>query len=104
MDNIEALYQSVFKVANHFLKQASMFTIAELDEHNPSYEELAKITRLLAGNIQSLAQMGQWGEERIALNALQAARLMERIAQAITRQSDDDLQAALGELDLLTFI
>tara|TARA_R110002033_G_scaffold124195_2_gene166334 strand:+ start:10078 stop:10392 length:315 start_codon:yes stop_codon:yes gene_type:complete len=104
MDQIEQLYQIVFKVANRFLKQASMFSIAELDEHNPSYEELAKIARLLAGNIQSLAQMGQWSEERIALNALQAARLMERIAQAITKQSEEDLSDALRELEAMTFI
>ncbi|MFV0597648.1 hypothetical protein [Shewanella sp.] len=103
-DKIEQLYQTVFKVANHFLTQASMFTIAELDEHNPSYEELAKIARLLAGNIQSLAQMGQWEEERIALNALQAARLMERIAQAITKRSEEDLTVALDELNAMPFI
>ena len=104
MEEIQRLYQSVFRVANHFLEQASMFTIAELDEHNPSYEELAKIARFLASNIHSLAQMGEWDEERIALNAMQAVRLMERIAIAITWQNQEDLQEALGELDAMAFI
>ncbi|MFM5404086.1 hypothetical protein ACET89_16955 [Aeromonas veronii] len=98
------LYQTIFKVAQYFLTQAKFYTIEQLREFDPSFDEVAKHARLLASNLTTLGAMGAWDEERIALNAQQACLLMERIALAITKGTEDKLQEAVSELDRMTFI
>lgn len=105
MEEVEKLYQMVFRVAKKFLDQSKRFTISQLQTHNdPSYEELAEAASQLAAVIDSLAKAGGWGEERISLNARQAALLMEQMALAIVNKSEDDLERAAADLEKMDFI
>lgn len=105
MEQVEKLYRMVFRVAKTFLDQSKRFTISELQEHDdPTYDELAEAARQLAAVIASLAKTGGWGEERISLNAMQAALLMEQMAIAIAKHDENALERAAGELDRMDFI
>lgn len=105
MDEIQKLYYSVFKVAKHFLDQSKMFTIDQLHQHNdPTYDEVAELASHLATIIGYLASTGGWEEERIALNARQAALFMEQMALAITKKDDEALFAAAKDLENMDFI
>lgn len=105
MEEVQTLYLSVFKVAKHFLSQSKAFTISELCQHNdPTYDEVANIARILASLISHIASNGGWDEERIALNARQAALLMEQMALAISKQDDKALKEAASQLEQMSFI
>ncbi|MCH1930318.1 hypothetical protein L9G16_09000 [Shewanella sp. A25] len=105
MEETKTLYQLVFKTANYFLEQAKLFSIAELKEHNdPTYDELAKYAHKVAAIIGRLADLGEWEESRIALNARQAALYMESMAIAISLENADALEEATSKLDAMTFI
>ncbi|QYK04916.1 hypothetical protein [Shewanella zhangzhouensis] len=105
MDDTKALYQIVFQTANRFLRQAKLFSIEELNEHNePTYEELAVFARKIAAIIGQLANLGGCDETRIALNARQAALLMETMAEAIKDQNSEALDDAASKLEAMTFI
>lgn len=105
MDKIERFYQLVFKVAKHFLDQSKRFTIAELQTHNdPTYKELAEAARELAGVIEAVAHSGGWAQDRISLNARQAALLMEQMAIAIAKEDEGMLERAASDLDRMPFI
>lgn len=103
--NVEDLYQLVFKVAKHFLDQSKAFTIGDLCKHNdPTYDEIARNATVLASLISKMASLGGWDEERIALNAKQAALLMEQMASAISKQDDKALSSAAEQLGKMSFI
>jgi hypothetical protein len=104
-EDVEKLYQSVFKVAKHFLNQSKRFTIHELAMHNePTYDEVAKLANNLAAIIGVTASTGGWEEERIALNARQAALFMEQMALAISAKDDKALYEAADKLEKMDFI
>lgn len=105
MDDIQKLYHAVFRVAKHFLDQSKRFTIAELKQHDePTYEEVAQLARELAALIGALAATGGWDEERVALNARQAATHMEQMAIAIVLQDSEKLASAASSLEKMDFI
>lgn len=105
MDEVQKLYYSVFKVAKHFLDQSKMFTIDQLHQHNdPTYDEVASLANNLASIISHLASSGGWDEERIALNARQAALFMEQMALAISKKDQDCLFEAAKKLESMDFI
>ncbi|OXS02405.1 hypothetical protein [Shewanella algae] len=105
MDQVHVLYQSVFQIANRFLNQAHIFSIAELKAHNdPTYDELAKFAHKVAQILAKLAEIGEWDEERIALNARQAALHMEEMAIAINKEDKEKLDAAAAKLADMPFI
>lgn len=102
---VEKLYYSVFKVAKHFLDQSKRFTIDQLHLHNdPTYDEVANLANNLASIITSLASSGGWDEERIALNARQAALFMEQMALAISKKDAESLSDAAQKLEKMDFI
>ncbi len=104
-DEIQRLYQLVFKVANRFLEQFESFSIQELAEHNePTYEFVAKQANRIAAIISMIAADGDWSGERVALNARQAALHMEKMALAITQNNKEDLQQAAECLQKMDFI
>jgi len=104
-EEIQKLYHEVFKVAKHFLDQSVSFTIQELNGHNePTYQEVADLANMLAGVINSLASSGGWNEDRIALNARQAALHMEQMALCIVNEDDTGLDVARKQLDAMDFV
>ncbi|MGO3443276.1 MAG: hypothetical protein ACTINA_07165 [Pseudoalteromonas distincta] len=104
-DEIQNLYQLVFKVAKHFLEQFELFSIQELAEHDePTYEEVAKRAKRLAEIISVFAEHGDWNNERVVLNAKQAALHMERMALAISEKKNEDLAQAAQSLQKMDFI
>ncbi|MBY5979199.1 hypothetical protein [Ferrimonas balearica] len=105
MEEIEKLYQLLYKVATHFVEQSRMFSIAELQKHDePTYEQIAIAAKELASLLESLATIGTWDEERIALNARQAALHMFEMAVAITADDQARLAEATDKLDNMPFI
>ena len=103
--NALEMYQIVFNIARHFIEQSKLYSIEELLEHNdPTYEEIAKNTKALAKLMESVADLGGWNEERIALNAKQSAIYMSQMAIAIVQNNENDLKIARSHLESITFI
>lgn len=103
--DLDVLYQKLYSVANHFLEQTSMFTINDLNGHNPkTYVLVAQHCQMISANIEALTRMDVWDDERKALNARQAALVIERLALAIKMQHQEDLDRAVDELYAHTFI
>ncbi|WP_454442802.1 hypothetical protein [Vibrio bathopelagicus] len=105
MEEIQEIYQRVFKVAKYFLDQSNFYTIQELAEHNePTYDEVARIAKQLAGVLEQMAKNGGWDEERVALNASQAALHMIEMATSIAEQNQENLTSSSERLEKLTFV
>ncbi|EHS1094336.1 hypothetical protein NMV64_003369 [Vibrio cholerae] len=105
MDEVLKIYQDVFKVAQHFLKQSKFYNIEELAQHNePTYEQVAELAQLLAGILAQMAANGGWDEERVALNASQAAMHMHEMARAISKKDKEALGSARAKLSNMTFV
>lgn len=98
-DEVVELHYLVVQVANYFLKQVSRFSIEELQEHDdPTYEDVARDSRLIAKVLKEISAIGIYSEERLAENALQAALFMERMAIAISSEDQSALDAASNDL------
>ena len=98
-DEIVEIHYQVIRVANFFVSQSARFSIEELKEHNdPTYEEIATDAKIFAGILKEIASIGAYSEERLAHNALQAANLMDQMANAITREDQEALDRAANEL------
>lgn len=105
MEELQKLYRQVFRVAKSFLDQSKLFTVEELCEHNdPTYDQVAEYAKLMASTIGAIAEAGGWDEERISLNARQAALIMERMALCIVAQDQKGLTVAAEDLEKMTFI
>lgn len=99
------LYQEIFKTARFFLNQTDLHTIHELHEHNdPTYDDIAKSARGLSMLMETIAANFGWDQERIALNAKQAALVMSSMALAITEKDQEGLMKAKTELEQFSFI
>lgn len=104
-EQILELYNEVFKIARHFLKQAESHDIFTLNQHNdPTYEQIAQSAELLATFMEAIATDGGFNEVRISLNAKQAALFMKRLALAITEENQEKLDEAKSQLASLNFI
>lgn len=104
-EELHFLYQRVFKVAKHFLDQSKLFTVEELSQHNdPTYDQFADYARLMASTIDAIAEAGGWEEERISLNARQAALVMEQMALSIAKHDQEGLKTAGHELEKMSFV
>lgn len=99
------MYQMVFKIAQHFIRQSKNYSIEELLTHDdPTYENIAKETKTIAKLMESLAELGGWNEERSSLNVKQAAIYMSQMAIAIVEVNEKDLKEARLHLEKITFI
>lgn len=104
-NQLKDFYQRLFKVAKHFLDQSRMFTIEELQQHNdPTYDDLATFAALVASTMENIADAGGWTEERIALNAKQAALIMKEMAEAISNKNQENLRDAANRLEQMAFV
>lgn len=103
--NIEELYVIIFRVSRHFLAQSKKHSIFELKEHNePTYEEIARSAKDLAGVMDMLADIGDWDESRMALNAKQASIHMSEMAEAIEKGCEATLERARQQLENLALL
>ncbi len=104
-ENLQHFYQRLFKVAKRFIDQSKLFTVQDLSEHNdPTYDELAKYADMMAATIETIASVGGWSEDRIAINAQQAALIMKEMALAISAGDQDALDSSADRLEKMTFI
>lgn len=101
--DIRELYQRLFEVANGFLNLTSNFSIQKLQEHDPTVEEIAQAATLLAKVMNELAD-NDYSEERIALNAAQAALFMRQIAIAVRKNDQALLDEGAAKLEQFQFI
>ncbi|ODP98936.1 hypothetical protein [Salinivibrio sp. SS2] len=98
-------YQRLFQVAKKFLDQSKLFTVQQLSCHDdPTFEDLAKYADMMAKTMETIADVGGWNEERISLNAKQAALTMKEMAIAIAQHDQDALTDAADRLEKITFI
>ena len=96
MEDALDLYHRVVRVANQFLRNAKMFELAELQDHNPTYEELAKIMVVLSSLISDLADDD---DPMLGQKAKDYANIMTEMAQAIADKNEDRLSECVIELD-----
>jgi hypothetical protein len=101
--DIRDLYQRLFKVANLFLNMTMCLSIAELKCHDPSVEEIARLATLLSKIMNQLVD-NDYSDERISINAAQAAHLMRQIAIAVRKDDQELLNRSVGELEKLDFV
>lgn len=107
-EETKQLYSTIIQVANYFLEKTMFlglqFDIEQLQEHNPSFEELAKLARFLAKNIHSLAEGESLSVQAVAIDAHQASYFMERLALGITLGDQSIIEEARTQLDKMPFI
>ncbi|MGL4225437.1 MAG: hypothetical protein ACRCSE_09990 [Vibrio sp.] len=104
-EQLHHFYQRLFRVAKHFLDQSKLFAVQELSQHNdPTFEELAKYAGMMATTMETIASVGGWSEERIAINARQAALVMREMALAISAHDQEALTQASDRLEQMSFI
>jgi len=97
----QVLYFKILEVANRFLRNAKQFEVHILQGHNPSYEELAKIMKTIAGVVHELTDDV---DPMFAYQALEYAMIMEKMALAITQGKQEQLDELTEQLDKKPFI
>ncbi len=98
MDTL-TIYQRVLQTVEYFLKNAAHLTINELKDFDPSIEELAKNLRTLATILGSLASSG-YDDEDMAINALQCCLELEKLAQIVQDEQEDELEELFLRLEM----
>ena len=99
--NVQDLYYKILQVANNFLRNAKMFEISVLRDHNPTYEELAKIMQQVATLVHELADDF---DPIMAYNAFEYASMMGKMGVAIRDENEAELRALVDELDKKPFL
>jgi len=97
----QELYFKILQVANRFLRNARQFEVSVLQDHNPSYEELAKIMKHIAGIVHNLMDDV---DPMTAHQALEYAMIMEKMALAINEGNQHELDSLTNALDKKPFI
>lgn len=97
--DIAYVYQLLFKVTNKFLEMANKFGIHELqNKHNPTIEEIATDATDLSRIMNQIADE-KWDDERLAMNAAQAAHFMRNIAIAVRNGNEEVFSRSLRDLE-----
>jgi predicted urease superfamily metal-dependent hydrolase len=96
MDDAQELYELILETANKFLKNAKMFEMHVLRDHNPTYEELAKIMHQVSVMIFELADDE---DPMLSQKAADYAFIMKRMGKAITDDDDKLLKELTDELE-----
>ncbi len=96
MDDAQELYELILETANKFLKNAKMFEMHVLRDHNPTYEELAKIMHQVSVIIFELADDE---DPMLSQKAADYAFIMKRMGKAITDDDDKLLKELTDELE-----
>jgi predicted urease superfamily metal-dependent hydrolase len=101
MDDAQKLYELILETANKFLRNARMFEMHVLRDHNPTYEELAKIMHQVSTVIFELADDV---DPMLSQKAADYAFIMKRMGKAITDNDDKLLEELAEELDKKPFL
>lgn len=101
MDDAQKLYELILETANKFLKNARMFEMHVLRDHNPTYEELAIIMHQVSMMIFELADDV---DPMLSQKAADYAFIMKRMGKAITDNDDKLLKELTDELDDKPFL
>lgn len=96
MDDAQELYELILETANKFLKNAKMFEMHVLRDHNPTYEELARIMHQVSAMIFELADDE---DPMLSQKAAEYAFIMKRMGKAITDDDDKLLKELTDELE-----
>jgi hypothetical protein len=96
--NTREIYVRVISIVEYFLKNAAHLTIAELQNYNPSIEELAEDVNTLASILGALAT--GYDDENMAINALQCCLHMGRLATAVRSGYEDELEGIFRNLEM----
>jgi inactivated superfamily I helicase len=103
MDNEKAaleLYEMILQTANRFLRNANMFELSALRDHNPSYDEIAKIMKELAKTITDLADEF---DPMLGQKAIDYANCMHQMALAIRKDNEVELSNLVANLQSKPF-
>lgn len=95
------LYAHVLQTANRFLRNARMFEISILQDHNPSYAELAEIMRKVGSLIYDIISDI---DPLLAQKAFDYVRFMTDMSIAITQDDQGSLDRLVAELDKMSFL
>lgn len=95
------LYDKVLRSANYFLTNAKRFEIRILQDHKPSYEEVAKIMRQLADMVHELMDDV---DPHMAHQAIEYTTIMEQMALAIREENREKLDELTRTLDAKPFV
>jgi hypothetical protein len=96
--NTREVYVRVLHIVEFFLKNAMHLSIADLQNHDPSIEELAKDVRKLSFVLRILVEDCE--DENMAINALQCCIEMERLARAVRSGNESDLEGIFRNLEM----
>lgn len=97
----QRLYELILEVANNFLRNARMFEISVLQDHNPSYEELAEIMHRVGTLVYDLSNDH---DPMLAHKAVEYARIMAEMAVAIKNSQQEKLSKLTEELGQKPFM
>lgn len=98
--NTRDVYVRVLAIIEFFLKNAAHLSLAELQNYDPSLEQLAKDVHNLAIILRALASGCE--DESMAINAIQCCFHMERLAAAVRAEDDSELEQIFRSLELHT--
>ena len=98
---VKAIYYRVIAIASHFLEEARYLSVEGLRDVDPTVAHLAKTMRMLASVLKDLAGES-WDDEKMAHNALQCCLVMERLADVVAKDGEDELGEVLTQLETHT--
>lgn len=101
MDSAYQLYSKILQTANRFLRNAQQFEISELQNHEPTYDEVAKILRQVSGIVHGLVDDI---DPMMAHQAIEYTSIMEKMAVAIHNSDQEELNSLTKRLDEKPFI
>jgi hypothetical protein len=94
------IYARVLVIVEFFLKNAAHLTITELQNYNPSIEELARDVKRLASILGVLAN--DYEDENMAINALQCCLQLRNLANVVRHGEESELDSIFKTLELHT--
>ena len=101
LNDAQKLYELILGTANKFLRNAQLFEIQVLQNHNPTYKELADIMGMVAHIIFELADDF---DPMLAQKANDYVYLMRNMAIAIVEEDRVKLGTLVSELNAKPFI
>ena len=95
-EQAQELYELILQTANRFLRNAKMFEMHVLRDHNPTYEELARIMHSITVTITDLVDDK---DPMLGQKAKDYTDIMKNMGQAITQNDDNRLKELIGILE-----
>jgi hypothetical protein len=96
-NGIEAqrLYEQIVRGANYFLHNCSTFSVESLANHDPSYEEIA---RLLDSLVKVVSVLSSDFDPMMGQKALEYCLLMKKMSTAIVQRNQPELTRLVAEM------